>query len=145
VVSIFVDATLAAPSNGQAGAEIAAGPRIGPAALEELLCDGQIQVIATDGLKPIAASPATRAIPPAIRRFVLHRDSGCVIAGCSSRYRLQPHHIVPWAAGGSHDPENLATLCWYHHHIAIHGTGHRIDPNTPPQRRQLLPPPRGPD
>ena len=63
-----------------------------------------MQVIATDGLKPVAASPTTRAIAPAVRRFVLFRDSDCVIDGCASRYRLQPHHVIPRSEGGSHDP-----------------------------------------
>ena len=144
VVSVFVDADLAAPTRGEAGAEIAAGPRIGPATLERLLCEGRIQLITLRDLKPVAASPAVRAIPAATRRFVLWRDGGCVIDGCSSRYRLQPHHITPYSEGGNHDPDNLATLCWYHHHVAIHGTGYRLDANTPPQRRKLIPPTRSP-
>ena len=145
IVSVFVDAAVAAGSKGEAGAEIAAGPKAGPATLERLLCEGAVQVIATDGLKPVAASPTTRAIAPAVRRFVLFRDSDCVIDGCASRYRLQPHHVIPRSEGGSHDPANLATLCWYHHHVAIHGTGYRLDPKSPQQRRHLLPPTRGPD
>ena len=145
VVSVFVDAELVAATVGEAGAEIASGPRIGPATLERLLCDSRVQVVAHDGLKPVAASPATRVIPPAIRRFVLWRDGGCVIDGCHSRYRLQPHHIVPFSAGGDHDTSNLASVCWYHHHTAIHGSGFRLDPDSPPQRRRLLAPKRGPD
>ena len=143
-VTIFLDGALAARTNGQAGAELAAGPRIGPNTLEEILCDGSVQVIGLDDTQPVAASSNTRTIPPAIRRFVLYRDGGCTIAGCSSRYRLQPHHIVPHSHGGSHDPNNLTTLCWFHHHVAIHGNGHHIDPNSPPLRRQLLPPARDP-
>jgi hypothetical protein len=51
---------------------------------------------------------------------VLYRDQGACQAYCSSRSRLQPHHIKPRAQGGDHDPDNLITLCWYHHHVAIH-------------------------
>ena len=139
-VAIFVDARIAGATNGQAGAEIAAGHRVGPETLDRIVCDGAVQVIAVDGLRPVAASPTSQVIPPAIRRHVLHRDGGCVIDGCTSRYRLQPHHITPRSKGGSHDPDNLATLCWYHHHVAIHGTGFHIDPDSPPQRRRLLRP-----
>lgn len=145
VVSIFVDAATAAATSGEAGGEVACGPRVGPAVLEEMLCSGSMQVIAIDRLTPLAASATSRAIPPAVRRAVLHRDGGCVIEGCSSRYRLQPHHEIPYALGGTHDPDNLVTLCWYHHHVAIHGCGYRLDPASPPQRRRLLPPIRGPD
>lgn len=145
VVTIFVDAELAASTAGEAGAEIAAGPRIGPETLDRIMCDGSVQVIATEGLRPIAASPTTRVIAPTLRRFVLHRDGGCVVDGCSSRHRLQPHHVIPRSEGGGHDAENLATLCWYHHHVAIHGSGFRLDPDSPPQRRRLLSARTGPD
>ncbi|MEN8235007.1 MAG: HNH endonuclease signature motif containing protein, partial [Actinomycetota bacterium] len=85
-----------------------------------------------------------RVIPPRLRRFVLARDDGCTIAGCTSRYRLQTHHVIPWSQGGPTDAANLTTVCWYHHHIAIHGKGFTIDPATPSQRRRLLPPIHGP-
>jgi len=139
VVNVHVDAALAGDTGGEAGGEIEFGPRIGPLTLEELLCRGQIRVIITQDNQPVAASHATRHIPPHIRAFVTKRDGGCTISGCNSRYRLEPHHIVPWAEGGRHDPDNLATLCWYHHHIAIHQHGHQLDPHSPPQNRRFLP------
>ncbi|NOY55751.1 MAG: HNH endonuclease [Actinobacteria bacterium] len=58
--------------------------------------------------------------------------------GCLSRHSA--HHITPYSQGGPTDPENLTTLCWYHHHVVIHGMGYRIDPDTPPQRRRFLKP-----
>ena len=66
-----------------------------------------------------------------------------MIDGCQARTRLQIHHLTPQTAGVDHDPDNLVTLCWYHHHVAIHRMGYRIDPDSPPQRRRLLPPGRG--
>ena len=63
-----------------------------------------------------------------------------MIDSCRSSYRLQTHHVILRRDGGENAAENLATLCWYHHHIAIHRKGHRIDPDTPPHRRRLLPP-----
>ena len=137
-VSIFVDLGEANGTGGERGAALEYGLRVGPAALEDLLCSGSVQIIGLDGGRPVVASTASRAIPTAIRRFVAHRDGGCVIAGCTSRYRLQPHHIQHRADGGSHDPDNLATLCWFHHHIAIHQDGLRIDPDSPPHRRRLI-------
>lgn len=144
LVNVFVDAALAETSNAEAGAEIAAGPRVGPATLERILCGGRVKLIGMRDNKPVWHSRASRSIPPAIRSFVLHRDGGCVIDGCSSRYRLEPHHLVAWGQFGSHDPDNLVTLCWYHHHIAIHGEGYRFEPGTRPQRRRLIAPRRGP-
>jgi hypothetical protein len=61
----------------------------------------------------------------------------CSIEGCRSRYRLQIHHICPRSRGGSQHPDNLTTLCWYHHHVAIHGMGMEIDRETPVHRRRL--------
>jgi len=84
----------------------------------------------------------SRPITPQLRRFVMDRDgAACTIAGCTSRYRLQVHHITRWIDGGRTDPENLTTVCWFHHHIVIHGQGFTIDPDSPPQRRRLLQPP----
>ena len=140
VTEVFIDANLAAPSFGEAGVTLSSGLRVGPNTLSEILCDGKIRVIWTDGEKgPIAVSHLTDAIPPATRAWVLHRDQGqCSIEGCCSRYRLQIHHIHPRAHGGNHDPSNLITLCWFHHHIAIHELGHRIDPKSPIHRRRLI-------
>jgi hypothetical protein len=147
VVSIFVDAQPAAHTNGEAGAETSTGIRVGPLTLEEILCDGQVEILKTgiDG-QPLTIGNTSRTIPPKLRRFILHRDGGaCTIDGCRSRYRLQPHHITPRSHGGSHHPDNLTTLCWYHHHVVIHRNGYRIDPDSPPQRRRFLEPaPRGP-
>ena len=96
--------------------------------------------VTTTGAQPLAVGPAGRTVPPRLKRFILHRDGGCVIDGCTSRYRLQPHHLVPRSQGGTHHPSNLATVCWYHHHIIIHGLGSHIDPDSPPHRRRFLHP-----
>jgi len=139
VAEIFIDAHLAAPSYGEQGATVSTGPRVGPNTLSEILCTGRIRVIVTDGLRPIAYSDLGEAIPPQIRSYVLWRDQGqCSIEGCRSRYRLQPHHIKQRHHGGNHNPENLITLCWYHHHVAIHQMGMTINPATPTHRRRLI-------
>ena len=140
VAEVFIDGPLAAETYGETGAGLASGPRVGPNTLSEILCEGKIRVIVTDGLHPVAYSDLGEAIPPAIRSFVLWRDQGqCSIEGCPSRYRLQPHHIQQRAHGGNHHPDNLITLCWYHHHVAIHQMGFRIDPDSPTHRRRLIP------
>jgi len=143
VLTVFVDASEAAASNGEAGVTVAGGPRVGEAAIEAILCDGIIEVTArtSDG-RPLRMGRRTKAISPQLRRFVMDRDGAvCTIAGCTSRYRLQVHHIKRWIDGGRTDPENLTTVCWFHHQVVIHGQGFRIDPSSPPQRRRLLQPP----
>ena len=140
VAEIFVDAALAAPTFGEAGVTTSTGLRVGAATLAEILCEGRIRVVYTDGDRgPIAVSHLTEAIPPAIRAWVFHRDQGrCSIEGCRSRHRLQIHHIHEQHLGGDHDPSNLTTLCWYHHHVAIHMLGMTIDPRSPVHRRRLV-------
>ena len=144
VVSVFVDAT---PRSTQGvRAEVAAGPRVGPATLEKLLCGGTVEVTAvTENGQPLGIGRRSAAIPPRLKRFVLWRDQGCVIDGCTSRYRLQPHHIVPFSEGGATEVDNLATLCWFHHHVVVHGMGYHLDPGSSPHRRRFLTPPAGPD
>ncbi len=138
--TVFVDARTT--DSDSHTATIPFGPTIGPNVLEGILCNGTVRVVGMDADRPVAATSATRAIPPAIRDSILLRDDGCTVDGCSSRYRLEPHHVQRWSEGGTHDPDNLTTLCWYHHHVAIHGRGFRIDPESPANRRRLLPPGR---
>ena len=140
LAEIFVDATLAQPSGGEAGVTLVSGTRVGPNTLAEILCGGQAQVIVVDGDgRPLGASQRGDTIPPAVRAAVWRRDQGmCTIDGCPSRYRLQPHHILARYRGGDHHPDNLTLLCWFHHHIVIHQLGYEFDPKSPPRRRRFL-------
>ena len=144
VAEVLVDAALASETSGEAGVTLSSGPKLGPDFLSEILCGGKVRLIAQD-LHQIAYSDLREAIPPALRALVMARDMGtCSISGCRSRYRLQIHHIHPRSQGGSHHPDHLITLCWYHHHVAIHGMGMEIDPDSPVHRRRLRWP-TGPD
>ena len=135
-VTVFMDARQDNPV--ETSAVVQYGPRVGPNTVEELLCTGRVRIVGLEDGIPVVTTPATRAIPPAIRHTVSHRDGACVIDGCGSRYRLEPHHIHRFTDGGTHHPDNLATVCWYHHHIAIHHNGYHIDPDSPPHRRRLI-------
>ena len=140
VVMLIRDETVAEASANTRGVEVFGGPRTGPQTVEEVECEGRVEpVTITDG-QIADIGPTRRQIPKRLRRAVLARDRRCVIDSCRSSYRLQTHHIIPRHDGGQNTADNLATLCWYHHHIAIHRRGHRIDPHTPPHRRRLLPP-----
>lgn len=123
------------------GAWIASGPKVGPSVLERILCESPIDVIArtADG-EPLAVGNASTAISPKTRRYVLARDGGtCTVDGCGSTYRLQPHHIRERIDHGDHHHSNLTSLCWYHHHVVVHGRGFRIDPESPLRRRRFHP------
>jgi hypothetical protein len=140
VWSVFTNGNLAAASGGEAGSVTSTGIQVGIQTIEELLCGGSVEhIVVSDGV-PLAVGRTTRVISPRLKRFVLWRDGGCAADGCQSRYRLQPHHKIPWSKGGRTDPNNLATLCWFHHHVVIHGMGYQIDPSSPPQRLRFNPP-----
>ena len=127
-LTAFFDLDAAADTPG-AGAELAWGPVIGPDAVEEVLCNGKVRLVGTENARPVVVSNQAGPVPPAIRDFVKFRDGGCRAPGCDSRHRLQIHHIVPRSAGGTHDPDDLITLCWYHHNIVVHRRGMHIQPH----------------
>jgi hypothetical protein len=56
VATVFVDAELADSSQGEAGAEIEFGPKVGPDVLDRILCTGRVQLVAISDGKPVATS-----------------------------------------------------------------------------------------
>lgn len=56
-------------------------------------------------------------ISPKVRRRVLQRDNyRCRRCGVEDNLNL--HHVVfRWKREGTHNPDNLITLCWYHHRM----------------------------
>ena len=78
--------------------------------------------IAGTPVRPLQVGRAVRLATPAQRRALHLRDNGCAIPGCriASGY-TQPHHITPWALGGTTDLHNLISLCWNHHRQVEHG------------------------
>ena len=134
-----------AESGGTRGAGVVGGPRIGINALEEALCNGSVSLDVTlaDG-RILGVGHETDPIPPREWAYVLARDGGCTADACGSRNHLQVHHILPRSRGGTHDPRNLTCLCWFHHHVVVHGMGYSIDPESPPRRRRFIPPDRSP-
>jgi len=126
-VVVTVDARPAARDGGETGVAVLTGPRIGRRALEEIFCNGVVDVVgvAEDGT-PLSLGRRSRTVSRKLRRHVLARDMGCTVDGCPSNYRLEVHHSEPWYRGGATDAENLVTLCWYHHHVAVHQEGLQI-------------------
>ena len=137
-VMVVAHQPLAEASGNEQGVAVLAGARVGPDTVDLIECVGPTERITTNGLD-IVHHPPSPGIRPSLRRAVLARDDGCTIDGCTSTYRLEVHHITPRSQGGDHTAENLTTLCWFHHHVAVHRRGMRIDPQSPPRRRRLLP------
>jgi hypothetical protein len=69
-------------------------------------------------------------VPPHLRRLVILRDRHCAFPGCRQEPAdCQAHHIVPRAKGGVTALHNLILLCSFHHLIAIHRWGWKIQLN----------------
>lgn len=51
-----------------------------------------------------------------LRSVVIAKDSNrCQVTGCPSRLELHVHHMHPVSGGGTHTPDNLVSLCDFHH------------------------------
>ena len=127
-VTVFVDAKPAVETSGESGVVLNVGPKVGRQALQAVLCDATTEVIARseDG-RPMEYGRQQRTAPPGLKRAILHRDANmCVADGCDSRYRLEIHHKTPWSEGGETNPDDLVTLCWFHHHVVVHQRGYRL-------------------
>ena len=61
-----------------------------------------------------------------LREVVLNRDGNhCQVSGCPSRVILHIHHQTPVSKGGEHVPNNLVSLCDFHHALEP-DEGHEI-------------------
>ena len=92
-------------------------------AARRIACDAGISRIITRGRsEPLDVGRRTRTIPPAIRRALVVRDGGCVIAGCDRPARwCDAHHIVHWLDLGPTCLDNLELLCRSHHRMVHDG------------------------
>jgi len=103
------------------------------ARVADLLADGSdLLVQLTDGRNPLAELRDAAEVPAATRRAVLARDGGCRFPGCAAPPGwTDVHHLRPRAAGGTHEPENLAALCRRdHRRLHRQGWQARLDPTT---------------
>lgn len=119
-VVVHVDAEVL---DGKAGvAEIDGGPIVSSQTVQQLICDGYLEVHldGADG-QPVGIGRRSRKVPAWLMRKLLHRDGGCVFDGCTRKRWLNAHHIDPWAKGGVTDLNNLTLLCGHHHRLVHPG------------------------
>ena len=92
-------------------------------AARRIACDAGISRIITRGRsEPLDVGRRTRSIPPAIRRALVARDGGCVVAGCDRPARwCDAHHVVHWVDGGPTSLDSLELLCRRHHRLVHEG------------------------
>jgi hypothetical protein len=125
-VVVHVDADVLADSDAPGQSVFEDGARVPAGTSQRLACDASRVVMRHDADGRIVEVGArTRTIPPALRRALHYRDSGCRFPGCGVRFG-QGHHIDHWAHGGPTTLSNLVLLC-RRHHRAVHAEGFELD------------------
>ncbi len=123
---VHVDAGTLAAERISERCELYDGPALAPETARRLGCDAAVtRIVERDG-RPLSISRRTRTIPPALRRALRARDSGCRFPGCTHNRFLHAHHIHHWARGGETKLENLIHLCSYHHRL-VHEGGFTVE------------------
>jgi hypothetical protein len=106
---------------------VEAGAALPIETVRRLGCDAStIEVLENHAGEPLDVGRKTRRIPPAIRRALRARDTGCCFPGCTFKQHLDAHHIEHWADGGATRLDNLLTLCRWHHRT-VHEGGIQIE------------------
>ncbi|MGO1488835.1 MAG: DUF222 domain-containing protein [Arachnia sp.] len=83
--------------------------------LRRFTCEGKVTPVWEKDGNPVSVGRSQRIVPERTRRLVEDRDRGCRYPGCSVTGFLENHHLIHWADGGPTDPENLLSLCPFHH------------------------------
>jgi hypothetical protein len=125
-VVVHVDAEVLA-ADGEGGSSwLADGTHVSAETSRRLACDSARVVMwhAADG-RVLDVGRRTRAISPALRRALEHRDGGCRFPGCGRRL-CDAHHVETWADGGATSLANTLLLC-RRHHRAVHEEGFSME------------------
>jgi hypothetical protein len=124
-VVVHVDAPVLSDPDHDGQSVLEDGARVSAETSRRLACDASLVVMRHDEHGQLLEVGArTRAIPPALRRALTHRDRGCRFPGCSVAFG-EGHHVRHWANGGPTTLSNLATLC-RRHHRAVHEEGYQV-------------------
>ncbi len=125
-VVVHVDAEVLAPDSEGGSCWLADGSHVSAETSRRLACDSArvVMLHAPDG-HVLDVGRRTRAISPALRRALEHRDGGCRFPSCGRRF-CDAHHVEPWADGGATSLANTVLLC-RRHHRAVHEEGFSME------------------
>jgi hypothetical protein len=120
-VVVHVDAsTLKDHADGRC--EIEHGPALSVESVRQIGCDcTRVRLDENEQGEVLNVGRKTRSIPPALRRALNSRDSGCRFPGCTFHRFVDAHHVKHWADGGETKLSNLITLCRAHHRMVHSG------------------------
>ena len=124
-VVVHVDGPVLA-DGGAPGVSALEGGDVSAETSRRLSCDASRVTMTHDpDGRTLDVGRKTRAVSPALRRALEHRDRGCRFPGCGLRY-CDAHHIHHWATGGETKLDNLVLLCRRHHRL-VHEGGYRVE------------------
>ncbi|RIK10034.1 MAG: hypothetical protein DCC49_04465 [Acidobacteria bacterium] len=118
---VTVVATAQEMSSNEAAVRVGSG-FVSAEVARRLMCDSDIEVVLVDQQnRPIGLGANTRSVPKRLSRLIRARDKTCVFPNCNEDRHIQIHHVVHAAKGGRTIEENLAALCFFHHHLVHEG------------------------
>jgi len=90
-----------------------------PEAIRRLACDcGLHRLVTGPGSTILDHGRRQRVVSDSLFDVLALRDHGCRFDGCTTpASACDAHHAIHWADDGETEPDNLALLCWHHHHF----------------------------
>jgi len=86
-------------------------------------------MITRSGSAVIDYGRETRTVSDNLWQVLVQRDRGCRFPGCEIPPEMcDAHHAEHWADDGATCQDNLALLCWFHHHV-MHEQHWRLEPH----------------
>ena len=119
-IVVHVDADALGDRDGSA--QVENGGTLSAETARRLTCDARLQVLAHDRAgRPLGAGRTTRNISARLARELRRRDKTCRFPGCERTRLLHAHHIRHWVKHGHTEPDNLVSLCRFHHRLVHEG------------------------
>ncbi len=94
---------------------LSSGAHVPLSVVEGYLTRSRLRLLVSRGVDVCSVFTLRRAIPASVETALVARDRSCVVPGCSSTFRLEIDHLVPFSEGGPTRLSNLARLCRAHH------------------------------
>jgi hypothetical protein len=105
--------------------EVCEIPGVGPVPVSharQVLSDGLLEVVITDGVDVRTVVSKTRHVPEALKIAITERDERCKVRGCDRTQNLERHHTKPFAEHHLTTYELLGMVCGAHHDlVTYHG------------------------
>jgi hypothetical protein len=113
----------------RSGQAVLADHYLTPDAARRLACDAGIhRMITHSGSAVIDYGRQTRSVSESLWNVLVQRDGGCRFPSCEIPAEMcDAHHAEHWADDGETCQDNLALLCWFHHHV-MHEQGFSLEP-----------------